>query len=278
MKIYISADIEGITGITHWDEAIRDHPAYREFQERMTEEVIAACKGARLAGATEIWIKDAHGSGRNILAERLPHPTRLIRGWSGHPYGMVQELDQSFDFLVFIGYHSAAANGGHPLSHTYSGVFNRVTLNGSPLSEFRINNYTGRLEGVPAVFISGDESLCSEAIALEPDIVAIATHKGVGHSTLGLHPSESRSRIQDGVKRAIIGGRDRQVLPLPDDGFVLTVSYRSHVGAYRASFYPGLQLVSDNTVQLETDEWFEVLRFMNFARYFCYDDIPRPAR
>lgn len=277
MKIYISADIEGITGITHWDEAIRDHPAYREFQERMTEEVIAACEGARLAGATEIWVKDAHGSGRNILAERLPHPTRLIRGWSGHPYGMVQELDQSFDFLAFVGYHSAAASGGHPLSHTYSGVFNRVELNGSPLSEFRINNYTGRLEGVPAIFISGDESLYSEAIDLEPDIVAIATHKGVGHSTLGLHPSESRSRIQDGMKQAIIDGRDRQVLPLPD-GFVLTVSYRTHVGAYRASFYPGLKLVSDDTVQLETDEWFEVLRFMNFARYFCYDDIPLPAR
>ena len=277
MKIYISADIEGVTEITHWDEAIRDHPAYREFQERMTEEVIAACEGAQLAGATEIWVKDAHGSGRNVLAERLPHPTRLIRGWSGHPYGMVQELDQSFDFLVFVGYHSVAASGGHPLSHTYSGVFNRVELNGSPLSEFRINNYTGRLEGVPTVFISGDESLCSEAMALEPDIVAIATHKGMGHSTVGLHPSESRSRIQDGVKQAIIGGRDREVLRLPDR-FTLKVRYRTHVGAYRASFYPGLELISDDTVQLETDEWFEVLRFMNFGRYFCYDDIPLPKK
>ena len=277
MKVYISADIEGITGIAHWDEAIRDHPAYREFQERMTEEVVAACEGALLAGATEIWVKDAHGSGRNILAERLPHPTHLIRGWSGHPYTMVQELDQSFDLLIFVGYHSPAGSGGHPLSHTYSGVFNRVELNGSPLSEFRINNYTGRLEGVPAVFISGDEALCSEATSLEPDIVAIATHKGVGHSTLGLHPSESRARIQDGVKQAILKGRDRQVLPLPDR-FTLTVRYRNHVGAYRASFYPGLELISDDTVQLETDEWFEILRFMNFGRYFCYDDIPLPAR
>ena len=118
--------------------------------------------------------------------------------------------------------------------------------------------------------------MCSEAIALEPDIVAIATHKGVGHSTLGLHPSESRSRIRDGVKRGIID-RGNQVLPLPDR-FNLKVRYRTHVGAYRASFYPGLELISDDTVQLETDEWFEVLRFMNFGRYFCYDDIPLPKK
>ena len=67
-KVYVSADIEGITGIAHWDEASRDHPAYREFQERMTAETAAACQAAMTAGATEIVVKDAHGSGRNILA------------------------------------------------------------------------------------------------------------------------------------------------------------------------------------------------------------------
>ena len=90
MKIYISADIEGITGIAHWDEATRDHPAYAEFQQRMTAETAAACEAALGSGAQAIVVKDAHGTGRNILAEQLPAPTQLIRGWSGHPYGMVQ--------------------------------------------------------------------------------------------------------------------------------------------------------------------------------------------
>ena len=101
IKVYVSADIEGVTGIAHWDEASRDHPAYREFQERMTTETASACQAAMTAGATEIVVKDAHGSGRNILAEQLPVPVRLIRGWSGHPYSMVQELDATFDALFW---------------------------------------------------------------------------------------------------------------------------------------------------------------------------------
>ena len=73
MKVYISADMEGITGVTHWDEVDHDKPSvYTQFQARMTQEVVAACKGAADAGAKEIWVKDAHYSGRNILSEKLP--------------------------------------------------------------------------------------------------------------------------------------------------------------------------------------------------------------
>ncbi len=79
MKVYISVDMEGITGVTHWDEVEHKKPAaYIQFQERMTQEVLAACNGANDAGAKEIWVKDAHYSGRNILAERLPSNIRLV--------------------------------------------------------------------------------------------------------------------------------------------------------------------------------------------------------
>ena len=65
--------MEGITGVTHWDEVEHDKPSvYNQFQARMTEEVLAACNGAIVVGAIEIWVKDAHYSGRNILAEKLP--------------------------------------------------------------------------------------------------------------------------------------------------------------------------------------------------------------
>ncbi len=89
MKVYISADIEGITGVTHWAEADRQNPDYSELKEQMTAEVSAACEGALQAGAAEIWVKDAHGSARNLTASKLPRQTFLIRGWSGHPFSMV---------------------------------------------------------------------------------------------------------------------------------------------------------------------------------------------
>ena len=97
MKVYISADMEGVTGVTHWDDVDHSKSVYSRFQKQMSLEVSSACKGALDAGANEIWIKDAHDTGRNILAEILPKGMKLIRGWSGHPYSMVQELDDSFD-------------------------------------------------------------------------------------------------------------------------------------------------------------------------------------
>ena len=265
MKIYISADIEGITGIAHWDEATRDHPAYAEFQQRMTAETAAACEAALGSGAQAIVVKDAHGTGRNILAEQLPAPTQLIRGWSGHPYGMVQALDSSFDALLLVGYHSPAASGGHPLAHTFRGSIHRIELNGERLSEFRVNSLTARAEGVPTVFLSGDTSLCAEAVQAEPGIVTVATHTGSGASTLGHHPADSIDRIREGVTQALKSLPDSalQTMPTP---YRLQVRYGIPLDAYAASFYPGATLVDDDTVRFETGEWFEVLRALQFLR------------
>lgn len=92
MKVYISVDIEGVAGITHWDEAEKAHPDYPEFREQMTREAVAAIEGAQAAGAKEIWINDAHDSGRNLITSMLPADMHLIRSWAGHPLCMVQEL------------------------------------------------------------------------------------------------------------------------------------------------------------------------------------------
>ncbi len=131
MKIYISADIEGIIGITHWDETEKSKSDYERFSKQMTNEVKAACEGAINAGTDEIWVKDAHDTGRNIIAVDLPQTVRLVRGWSEHPYLMVQELDESFDALLMIGYHSFGGSSSNPLSHTLSSrTFNYIKLNG----------------------------------------------------------------------------------------------------------------------------------------------------
>jgi D-amino peptidase len=106
----------------------------------MTAEVVAACEGAIAAGAAEILLKDAHGSGRNILGSRLPECVRLIRGWSGHPLCMVQELDDSFDGIVFLGYHSKGGTDGNPLAHTLSLKVHRLAINGETASELLMHS------------------------------------------------------------------------------------------------------------------------------------------
>ena len=111
MKIFISADIEGVTGITDWAEADLSQPDNVEFRERMTAEVVAACEGALAAGATDIVVKDAHWTGRNLLAERLPRQARLLRAWSGHPWFAGSDARRDWAALraqplAGLGYHS----------------------------------------------------------------------------------------------------------------------------------------------------------------------------
>jgi D-amino peptidase len=265
MKIYLSADIEGVCGITDWTEASRDDAAYPEFRERMTAEVVAACEGALEAGATEILVKDAHASGRNVLAERLPREARMLRGWSGHPNCMVQEIDDSFDAALFVGWHSAAGKGGNPLAHTLSSrKITTIIVNGEIASEFRLHAQAAALVSVPVVFVSGDEDLCSEVQAYEERIVTVGVTRGLGAATLGMHPLEARDGIRAGVRRALEGDFRSLVRSLPK-AFQVEVRYKDARDAYRASFYPGAHLEDPQAIVFASDDWFEVLRLLQFV-------------
>lgn len=265
MKIYISADIEGVTGITHWDEASSKHADYGPFRDQMTAEVAAACHGLLDGGATEIWIKDAHHTGRNLVAERLPEPIRLIRGWSGHPLCMLQELDGRFDALCLIGYHAWAGSGANPLAHTLTGKITWMKLNGQPVSELLLAALTARWAGVPLIFASGDAALCAAARAYDPAIVTVATQEGVGESTISLHPRRSVAAIEAGARQALAALAMRAQAPPPlATHFRLQIRYREAGDAYKCSFYPGAKLAADHEVALEVADFFEVLRALNF--------------
>ena len=205
MKIFISADMEGITGVNHWDEVEHNKPTfYHQFQDRMTKEVLAACEGAIDAGAKEIWVKDAHYSGRNLLSEQLPKEVKLIRGWSGHPYSMVQELDGSFTALLMIGYHSMAGKGGNPLAHTMSSSkIESIFINDQQTSEFFLHGNIASKHKVPLVFVSGDAGLCKEVRDVSPNTICHATMVGVGDSTISIQPEESRNAIRKKVKNSL---------------------------------------------------------------------------
>ena len=264
MKVYISADLEGITGVTHWDEADRLKSDYTEFREQMTAEVSAACEGALQAGAAEIWIKDAHASARNLIAAKLPKQTHLIRGWSGHPFSMVQELDESFDAMLMVGYHSRAGSSANPLAHTISGKPANLTINGHHASELLIHAYTAAYVNVPLVFISGDEGICEEALLLVPPITTLAVKRGVGDASINIHPHLAVEKIVKRVQSALQNDISKCLLPLPEK-FVVEITYNEHAMAMKASFFPGAVLKHPHTVGFETDDYFEVLRLFAFV-------------
>ncbi|CAN5313711.1 M55 family metallopeptidase [soil metagenome] len=264
MKIYISVDIEGVAGITHWDEADRTHPSYPEFREQMTREAVAAIEGAEAAGATEIWVKDAHSSGRNLITSMLPASVRLIRSWAGHPFCMVQELDKSFNAVMMIGYHAAAGSEANSLAHTLSLKPQLITLNGKPASEFLIHALAGATLGVPTVFVSGDEGLMAEIAATNAHIGRCGVKRGVGQSTVSMTPDAAVEAVRDGAEAALKRDLRKALLKVPAK-MAIEITYGDPVLAYRMGWYPGAKHIGNRTIRFETRDYFDVLRMLNFV-------------
>lgn len=264
MKIYISTDIEGVTGTTYWDETNRDKAVYDEFREQMTAEVAGACEGALNAGATDILIKDAHDAANNLILSKLPQEARLIRGWAGEPFCMVQGLDETFRAALMIGYHAPAMSNANPLAHTMTGGVS-FKINGVYASEFLLHAYAAALKNVPVAFVSGDAGLCAHVQSFNPAIGVCAVKEGVGGSTISLHPARAVNAIREGVRQALSGDLARHRLPLPEHFHVEITFHRRHMDAYRASFYPGVKADGPHGVVFDTDDYFEVLRMIMFA-------------
>jgi D-amino peptidase len=264
MKVFISADIEGITDATHWNETELGKTEYAEFREQMTAEVVAACEGALEAGATELWVRDAHDSARNLIPSRLPREARLVRGWAPDPLMMMQELDETFDAAAMIGYHSRAGAGTSPLEHTMSLAWTRITINGRDVSEFFLNTYTAAMFKVPVVLVSGDQGLCDDVAALNPAIATVAVKRGVGSSTVSIHPEVAVARIREGMAKALKGDLSKCLVTLPDR-FSVDIQYKDHIKARQYSFYPGAKLTDSLTIHFEHTDYYEVLRLILFV-------------
>jgi D-amino peptidase len=264
MKIYVSADIEGIADVFQWDEVLPPADEYQRAVEQMTAEVSAACLGANRAGAEEIWVHDAHLYGKNLVHEKLPENTILIRGFSGHPYSMMQELDNTFDAAILIGCHSAAGSGGNPLSHTITRKIQRLHLNGLPASELMLSMYTANSLGVPVVLVSGDNAACDQCREISPNTATVATKIGHGDSVISRHPARVCQSIQSETEAILKKDFSKYVQKLPDE-FAAEIEFKDHGKAYRASFYPGIQKTDPTTLVYQAEEIFEILRMLHFV-------------
>jgi D-amino peptidase len=264
MKIFISADIEGVTGATSWNEADKAHAEYPELREQMTAEVAAACEGALTAGATEIVVKDGHWTGRNLIAAKLPREVRLIRSWTHDPYIMMAGLDQTFHAALMTGYHSRAGSDASPLAHTITGRVAHLKINNRYASEFLINAYTAGWLSVPVAFLSGDAGICQDASEFLPRLTTVAVMEGTGEATSSIHPALAVERIRSGVAAALKGDVASCRVSMPPH-FVAEVCYRSHANAREASYFPGARLAESHVVRFEAADYLDVLRFFMFG-------------
>ncbi len=264
MKIFITADIEGVTDATKWEETDSTNQYFLEMREQMTAEVKAACEGALNAGAKEVVVKDSHGWGCNILHKKLPREARLIRAWTGHPYSMMQGIDKSFDATLVVGYHSQAGTDGSPLAHTMTGQMAFFKINDMLASEFMISAFTSGYEGVPVAFLAGDAALCQHAKAFIPGISTVAVKEGEGNGTINLHPDVTVDMIRETVEKALKGDLSKCKVAMPKT-FHVEMGYKRHQDAHVCGFYPGAKQTGPNTVEFDAKDYFEVLRFFSFC-------------
>ncbi len=267
MNVYVSFDMEGVTGVCNWDQVNMAHADYPRYRAQLVREVRAACEGALAAGAERILVKDAHESGRNIDGGELPVQVELVSGWSGHPLNMVQEISDEFDAALFIGYHAYASSGGNPLAHSFaSKKVASMRLNGELASEYLICAHAAELFAVPVVFVSGDEALCGHVAQHAPACRTVTTMRGVGPSVISRHPERTVAEIRSGVEEALKS--DLQACRLSRSAaYRLEITLCDRMTAYRGAFYPGVEMIDDNTIAFTTPDFFEVLRMIKFVIY-----------
>lgn len=266
MKVFISADIEGITTTSDWQETLANEACYKEHALQMTKEVLAACEGAIAAGAKEIFVKDAHGSARNIIQEMLPDCVKIHRKWSGHPYGMVDGIDSTFNAVMFIGYHSASYQNANPLAHTMNTKNAYIKINDLLASEFMLHSYAAALEKVPTVFLSADKGLCEYSLNSKPNhpkLVTVAVKEGKGAATINYSPNLMIRTIKEKAELSLKQDLKNALIKLPKH-FKVEICYKEHAMAEKNQYFPNVERKDAHTLIFERDNFFDVLRVLRF--------------
>ena len=265
LKVFISVDMEGVAGVIHWDDVDRGGQDYGLFRRLMTLEANAAVEGALAAGATEIVVRDAHGSARNILPDLLHPEAQLIRDWSGGPLSMMEGIDASFDAVVFIGYHARAGTPDAVLKHTMTGTLFDVILNGTRMPEAGINAAIAGHFGVPVVLVAGDIAICREAREIIGPVETVAVKAGIGTAALMLHPQKAQELIKEKTAEALKRrGEFRPFRPQPP--YTMELVFTNENLAAKAAWIPGVKRTAERAVAFTSSDLMEILKFFRLAR------------
>ena len=211
MRVYISGDIEGCTGIVSWSQC--DGPdsdkADWAFARRMyTHDINAAIRGALSGGATEIVVKDSHGTCRNLLVDELEPGVELITGYGAAEHGMMEGIRAGFDACFLVGYHSMGGTQGGIMEHALAGGLHRFWINGIEGGEILASAALAGAYGCPLVLVTSDEDGCNEASALVAGVGITAVKLGIGRF-MGkmLHPSITGPLISKAAEQAVMAAR-----------------------------------------------------------------------
>lgn len=249
MRVFISADMEGVAGVVDWEQCRPGGSGYDVGCRLLLGEVNAAIEGALAAGATAVTVTDAHGLMANLAPDGLAGRASYRSGRNEPDY-MMAGLDSTYDAVLFLGYHASMPAPG-VLSHTYNPrVVGDARIGGVRAAESGINALAAAGHGVPVAVVTGDQFVGPEAEPFCPGIAAIEVKRSLGRESVeSVHPEVARERIKDGVARALLGCAD---LSAPAPTGDLEVDVLTADMAELAARVRGVERSGERTISITT--------------------------
>jgi len=270
MKVLISADMEGTTGVSSWvhvtppEGAFGDPSSQVEYDRarlRMTREVNAAIEGALAAGADEVIVNDSHDGMRNLVGEELHRECRYISG-NDKPLGMMQGVDlDGIGAAFYTGYHARAGTPQGPLAHTWTGWLQDVRFDGRSTGEFGINAVVAGHFGVPVTLVTGDNLAVAQTQAfLGEQVVGVAVKEGISTtSALHLHPAKAQDLIRAAAELAVRNAATATPFVL-DPGATVELEFDHQSRADQAVLATGVARAGERTVSFTAGDGLAFIR------------------
>ena len=261
MKILISVDMEGITGVVSQSHTDHTTAEYQRFRKLMTADANAAIEGAVAGGATDIVVNDSHANMDNILIEELNPAARLISG-SPKLFSMMEGIGADVDAVFLVGYHARAGSAPAVHDHTWMGSVFNATLNGQPMGEIRLNAALAGHFGVSVALVTGDQLATAEARELLDDIETVTVKIAVGRNAANcLPPAKTAPIIKQAAQTAAQKALERKhtplVVPAP---ITLGVELWRSVQAERAELLPGAKRTGPRSIEWVGQDMVAVYR------------------
>ena len=257
MKLYISTDMEGVSGIVHSDQTDPSHPEYQRARKWMLAEVNAAIEGALAAGATEILVNDSHWNMRNLIIEDL-HPAATLLSGSPKQYSMMTGIDASFDAVFLTGYHARAGSSFANLDHTYVGpnTIQSVSVNGVEVGEYGLNAALAGYFGVPVALVTGDQTVCAQAKELlGADLETVVVKEAVARvAAKNLHPTKACEQIRTAAERALASRTKRAPFTFKPP-ITLRLALTRTTQAEQCALMPNVKRVAPRVVEFTHDDY-----------------------
>lgn len=246
MRVYLSVDMEGITGLPDFRFVSATENHYERGSQIMTEEANAIIGSAFDQEVDYLLVNDSHSTMTNLKIESLHPEAELITGGS-KPFSMVQGLDESFTGAIFAGYHARAGQPG-VMSHTITLFIRNIYVDDVLVGEIGLNAYVAGYYGVPVMMIAGDDQACSEAKQLMPQIIAAPVKQHVTRaSTQSLTPTKAKQLLEEKVTEAIQTVDQMEPLTPPKHP-TIRVEFANYGQAEYASLIPGTEIEQGTTI------------------------------